>query len=150
MSSQSEPPIFLYLHCSCPGPNLPPASSYISLPPVLSLAINFLTQFQFCFILKEYMYIVLRFGIKAVVFSWQLALGQPFTVHIHDWGFEKSYWIRELLTVGWSDTAVSVLHCGCGDFSCGTTLLLWIMDSRAHRLVVAVCRLSFSVVHVGS
>ena len=40
------------------------AASYISLPPVLSLAINFLTQFQFGFIPKECMYIVLKFGIK--------------------------------------------------------------------------------------
>ena len=46
------------------------ASFYISLPPVLSLAINFLTQFQFCFIPEEYMYIVLRFGIK----NWRLPL----------------------------------------------------------------------------
>lgn len=102
------------------------ASFYISLPPVLSLAMNFLTQFQFCFIPKEYMYIVLRFGIK----NWCLLLDHLLQVShsqfIFMMGHQKTYWIRgeSLLTVGWSDTPVSVLRCGCGDFSCG----LWTLE----------------------
>ena len=117
------------------------ASFYISLPPVLSLAMNFLTQFEFCFIPKEYMYSVLRFGIK----NWRLLLDHLLQVShsqfIFMMGHQKTYWIRgeSLLTVGWSDTPVSVLRWGCGDFSCG----LWTLEHTGS--VVVVCRLICSV-----
>ena len=106
------------------------ASFYSSLPPILSLAINFLTQFQFGFIPKECMYIVLKFGIK----NWHLVLDRFPKSAIHSWspclGHQETCWVSgEACCLG-------IGHCSvCAalrlwDFP----LEVWVMDSRAHRL----------------
>ena len=105
------------------------SSSYISLPPVLSLAINFLTQFQFCFIPEEYMYIVLRFGIK----NWRFPLDSLLQV-------SHSQFIFMIGPPENLDYRGKLVDCGVIRLSSVCTalwlwgLLLWIMDSRAHGL----------------